>query len=144
MNITNEDNNEYKKGVNRLVKTSKLLGGMTGSLAGAIVGLAIGGLPGAIIGASTSQAFAEQAGDLLSSFTQQILSSGEIRKVDDVVYFTIQGIEKRLGKEKPRADIFSQDDNTSSKNEQQFRTAAEEIFEGILFAAKNEHEEKKS
>jgi hypothetical protein len=74
---------------------------------------------------------------VLEDFTNRTLSHTEVSKIKTVVEATILEINSRLdGGATPRDDGFFTDEQTG-------RTKAEEIFEGVLLKARDQHEEKK-
>jgi hypothetical protein len=73
----------------------------------------------------------------LDDFTHRVLSRNEANKIKTVIEATILEINSRLdGGATPRDDGFFTDEQTG-------RTKAEEIFEGVLLKARDQHEEKK-
>lgn len=67
----------------------------------------------------------------------RVLSGNEVKKIDTVIEASILAINSRLdGGAKPRDDGFFTDDESG-------RTKAEEILEGVLQKARDQHEEKK-
>lgn len=73
----------------------------------------------------------------LEDFTHRVFSRNEVKKIGTVIEATVLEINSRLdGGATPRDDGFFTD-------EQSGRTKAEEIFEGVLLKARDQHEEKK-
>ncbi len=110
------------------------------SAAGAgVVSIAITALAGPsnvgaaiVLGSITSKSI-----EILGDMAQRHLSDRERSRVGAVASFAISNIANRLDTgELPRADQFMFSSNG--------RSDADELFEGILIKAKNEHEEKKA
>lgn len=105
-------------------------GGAIGFLAGGAAGAAIGGVLGVIISKGAIR--------LLSDFADRFLSKREKIRVGATAAFALAKIKLYLDAgHKPRNDRFF-------NNKEGERSNAEEIFEGVLLKAKNEHEEKKA
>lgn len=106
---------------------------ITGSVAGAGIGLVLGGPPGAIAGAAAGPAVSH----VLHDFARRHLSERERVRVGAVVQYTTQFI--RAGADAGRDvrnDGFFQ---TRGRD----RPGAEEVAEGVLQAAQHEYEERK-
>jgi hypothetical protein len=74
---------------------------------------------------------------ILEDFTHRVLSRNETKKIQTVIEATILEINSRLdGGATPRDDGFFTDEHSG-------RTKAEEILEGVLLKARDQHEEKK-
>ncbi len=106
--------------------TSAAAGGIIGFLTGGPAGAAVGGPLGILIRKA------------LSDITNRVLSTREKIRVGATAQFAITKIKERLNSgDKLRSDGFFEE-------KQKGRSDAEEIFEGVLLKAKNEHEEKKT
>lgn len=109
---------------------------LTGALAGAAIGM-LGGaeaaLGGAAAGATLSTALKHVAGQI----RQRVLARGEEARIGATLAFTIVAVSDRLAAgEHIRPDWFAD----ASDND---RTAAEEVGEGVLLAARDEFQQKK-
>lgn len=111
----------------------------TGSeVAGAATGAAIGSLTGSPAGAALGGAVGVIISKGLSDITNRFLSNREKVRVGATAAFAITKIKSRLDAgDKLRNDGFFE-------KKEKARSDAEEIFEGVLLKAKNEHEEKKT
>jgi len=106
--------------------TGAASGGAIGFLIGGPVGAALGGLSGVVICRT------------LSEIAGRLLSHRETVRVGATAIFAITKIKERLDSgDKLRDDGFFE-------SKKKVRSDAEEIFEGVLLKAKNEHEEKKT
>lgn len=110
---------------------------MAGKATGAALGFVIGGLPGAMIGSASvpvvQRLFKELGGDL----KERMLAPREKVKIGLAITYAANKIQDKLKVgEQLRDDDFFQSCNSD-------RNTAEEIIEGVLFAAQREHEEKK-
>jgi len=107
---------------------------ITGAAAGSGIGFLIGGPAGAALGGPLGILIRKA----LSDITNRVLSTREKIRVGATAQFAITKIKERLNSgDKLRDDGFL-------KDKERRRTDAEEIFEGVLLKAKNEHEEKKT
>lgn len=107
---------------------------VTSSGIGAVIGFLMGNLPGAAAGAMIAPCAKKILGDIIN----RTLSTREKLRVADTTIFTIEKIVHNLNSGmKPRDDGFFNRSNAD-------RSEADEIFEGVLLKAKNEHEEKKT
>lgn len=108
--------------------TGAAAGGGLGFFAAGPVGAAAGALAGTLLG---------QMLEIGGEMCHRALSTRETKRVGASLGFTAVAIQERLDQgERPRDDGFFTRDETS-------RSAAEELFEGVLLKCKNEHEEKK-
>ncbi len=106
--------------------TGAASGSAIGFLIGGPVGAALGGLSGVVIGRT------------LLEIAGRLLSHRETVRIGATATFAITKIKERLDSgDKLRNDGFF-------KEQEEGRSDAEEIFEGVLLKAKNEHEEKKT
>ncbi len=107
---------------------------ITGAAAGGIIGFLTGGPAGAAVGGPLGVLIRRA----LSDITNRVLSTREKIRVGATAQFAITKIKERLNSgDKLRSDGFFEE-------KQKGRSDAEEIFEGVLLKAKNEHEEKKT
>ncbi len=107
---------------------------ITGAAAGGIVGLLIGGPTGAAIGGPLGILIRKSISDMAN----RVLSTREQTRVGATAQYAITRVKERLNSgDKLRDDGFFE---AKGKG----RADAEEIFEGVLLKAKNEHEEKKT
>jgi len=134
--ITPQTNNESES-VEKLIDSGMDIAG--NALAGAAVGFFTNGPVGAVIGGVSGAAgpvatqLLKQAGE----FTQRVLGHREEVRVGATLIFAVEKIRENIAKgHQIRQDGFFQDQPSE-------RSAAEEIFEGVLLAAQREHEEKK-
>jgi hypothetical protein len=108
-------------------------------IGGAAVGAALGSLAGpggTVAGAAIGAAVGEACVVVLDDLAQRFLSPREEQRVGGVAALAIEGIkERRLWDEVRDDDFFVRNGGASSP--------AEEIFEGVLLNAKQEHEELK-
>jgi hypothetical protein len=111
----------------------------TGSdIAGAATGGAIGFLTGGPGGAALGGSLGVLISKGLSDITNRVLSTREKMRVGATATFALAKIKTRLDSgDKLRSDGFFDEKKTG-------RSDADEIFEGVLLKAKNEHEEKKT
>jgi len=121
--------------VNSLIS---LGGDIAGSAVGGAIGFLAGGPTGAAIGEALGVVISKSSMKLLSDFADRTLSKREKIRVGATAAFALVKIESHLDAGfTPRDDGFFE---TKGKE----RSDAEEIFEGVLLKAKNEHEEKKA
>jgi len=111
----------------------------TGSdIAGAATGEALGFLTAGPGGAAFGGAVGVIISKVLSDIANRLLSNREKKRVGATATFALTKIKSRLD-----AGDKRRDDGFFEKKEKR-RSDAEEIFEGVLLKAKNEHEEKKA
>ncbi len=107
-------------------------------IAGAAVGGAIGFLIGGPLGAAAGGPIGIATEKLISDFADRILSEREKIRVGATATYAILKIKSYIDEgQDPRTDGFF-DVNGGERSD------AEEIFEGVLLKAKNDHEEKKA
>ena len=108
-------------------------------IGGAAVGSAIGSLAGPL-GAATGAALGAAVGEIcvvvLDDLANRYLSPREEQRVAGVAALAIEAIRERLLLEPKRDDDFFDGDPSNP-------SAAEELFEGVLLNAKQEHEQLK-
>jgi len=128
------DEEKTENGVKCLIEAgSEITGGATGAAIGLLFAGPAGSVIGGAIGPLVSRVLIQIAEDLQERF----LSKREKARIGAVIYYATIKIQEKLEEgNPPRSDEFFQ--KTSGG-----RPAAEEIFEGVLLAAKREHEEKK-
>lgn len=125
------DEDEKVKGI---VETGSEIAGAT---AGAAVGLLVGGPIGAVAGAAASPVTARTLRGLAVEFRERVLGHREEVRVGAAIAFASDKIREKLeAGEQPRQDDFFTD-------EEQNRSTAKEVFEGVILAAQREAEEKK-
>ncbi len=110
-----------------------------GKIGGSALGGAIGSLAGpggTVLGAALGAAVSETCVVVLDDLANRYLSPKEQQRVAGVAALAIDGIRERLLFEGKRDDGFFESTNDSP-------TAAEELFEGMLLTAKQEHEQLK-
>ncbi len=108
-----------------------------GDIAGPAVGSAVGFLVGGPGGAALGGALGGLASRVVHDMANRLLSTREEIRVGAAAFYAIDGIMERLRSGcEPRQDGFF-------AAKEQGRPDAEEVFEGVLLKAKNEHEEKK-
>lgn len=108
-------------------------------IGGAAVGGAVGSLAGpagTVAGAAIGAAVGEACVVVLDDLAQRYLSPREEQRVAGVAALAIDGIRERLHWDQKRDDDFFDADGESP-------SAAEELLEGVLLNAKQEHEELK-
>ena len=117
----------------------KILLGHGVKIVGAGVGAVVQGLispsdsmAGAVIGATLGQGCA----NVLDDVAQRFMSLKEKERVGGVAAIAISEIKERLLWEEPRSDGFLDESENGP-------SPAEEVFEGVLLAAKQEHEQQK-
>ncbi|WP_176393903.1 hypothetical protein [Pseudomonas putida] len=98
-----------------------------------LIGGTLGGLPGSVASAAAAKACEL----VIEDIAERMLSTREQHKVGGVAALAIDGIRERLQWESPRNDGFFE------RKEDDQPSPGEEIFEGVLLAAKQEHERKK-
>lgn len=115
-----------------LRKGIAVAGSATGQAAAAIVGGTLAGPPGALAGAAVGKVCEIIIEDLANRY----LSNREEVRVSGVAALAVDDIRERLmlGAEPRQDDFFNIVDGNSP---------AQEIFEGVLLSAKQEHEQKK-
>jgi len=107
---------------------------ITGAASGSAIGFLIGGPVGAALGGLSGVIICRS----LSEIAGRLLSHRETVRVGATATYAITKIKSRLDSgDKLRNDGFF-------KEQEEGRSDAEEIFEGVLLKAKNEHEEKKT
>jgi hypothetical protein len=108
-------------------------------IGGAAVGSAVGSLAGpvgTVAGAAIGAVVGEVCVVVLDDLAKRLLSPREEQRVAGVAALAIDGIRERLLLEPKRDDgFFDSDADTPSP--------AEELFEGVLLSAKQEHEQLK-
>lgn len=121
-----------------IVDTATEYGGaVASSVVGAAIGGSVAGPLGAISGAITGTAIETIVKKMGKEIKERMLSKSEEKKIDTVYTATCEEISNKLNNGcQLRNDGFFEE---SDKN----RSYAEEIFEGTLFAAQRESEEKK-
>lgn len=124
---------KHERAVRLLKKGADVAGSSTGAAVGALVGGGLAGPPGAIAGA----AIGKVCEIVLVDVADRMLSQREQVKVGGVAAIAIDEIQDRLHWESPREDGFFCREVAGEPS------AGEELFEGILLAAKQEHEQKK-
>jgi len=110
-----------------------------GKIGGSALGGAIGSLAGpegTVIGAALGAAVSETCVLVLDDLANRYLSPKEQQRVAGVAALAIDGIRDRLLFEARRDDGFFESTDGGP-------AAAEELFEGLLLAAKQEHEQLK-
>jgi len=112
------------------------------SAGSAIVGTATGGavsfVTGGLAGATLGGPLGVITSKVLSDIANRLLSTREETRVGATAWYALNKIKsRRASGDKPRTDGFF-------KSKEKGRPDAEEIFEGVLLKAKNEHEEKKA
>lgn len=114
-----------------LSRGAKIAGAGAGGAAGALVGP-----EGAVLGAAVGAAVGELCVGVLDDLAQRYLSPKEQQRVGAVASLSINAIRERRHWEQIRDDdFFDHDDDIPSP--------AEELFEGVLLTAKQEHEQLK-
>lgn len=123
------------KGAQKLIKAGS-------DLAGAAVGGALGFLAGDALTAAVGAMAGGVVTNLLTDVSNRMLSAREKTRVGATAAIAIEHIRKRVAQgEKLRQDEFFEKQSEPESGES--RSQAEEIFEGVLLKAKNDHEEKK-
>lgn len=123
------------KKVRSLISTGSEI---AGAATGGAIGFLAGGLGGAAIGGASGVIISKGVTKLLCDFADRFLSKRETIRVGATAAFALMKIKAHLDAgSNPRNDGFF--DEKAGK-----RSDAEEIFEGVLLKAKNEHEEKKA
>ncbi len=107
---------------------------ITGAAGGGGIGFLIGGPAGAALGGPLGILIRRG----LSDIANRILSTRERKRVGATAWYAITKIEERRNS----GDMLRDDGFFEAKGKE--RSDAEEIFEGVLLKAKNEHEEKKT
>lgn len=107
---------------------------IAGSTAGGAISYLLGDMGGAAIGPALGILISTG----LSDIANRLLSTREQARVGATAAYAIERIKSRIDSEdKLRNDGFFESEGNT-------RSDAEEIFEGVLLKAKNEHEEKKT
>ena len=107
---------------------------ITGAATGGGIGFLIGGPAGAAVGGPLGILIRRG----LSDIANRVLSTREKIRVGATAWYAITKIEERRNS----GDMLRDDGFFEAKGKE--RPGAEEIFEGVLLKAKNEHEEKKT
>lgn len=129
-----EEPDKQEKAAIRLLKIGS---GAAGGLAGSAVGLFFGGPVGAIAGGAAGAALKEVLITVGEIGLRQLSQREEIR-IGTAAISAGNTIARRLeAGEKLRSDEFFESEDENS------RSSAHEIFEGVLLKCKNGHEEKK-
>lgn len=132
----NNQKNDIENGESALLVSRKLLTTYSEQF-GLATGAFLGGLVVGPLGSALGVLLGENIKSLVADFSKRMFSNIETKRVESVLRFTIEGICKKLWRgDSLRKDIFSK--------EQRICSDSEEILEGILLSAKNEHEEKKA
>jgi len=117
---------------------SEIVGDSAGAAIGFILGASFGGLGGAVVGAGLGKLTSKSIEKIITDFSNRSLSKREEVRVGATAALAIVKIQKCLDSGYTlRDDGFFTVQYTG-------RSDAEEIFEGALLKAKNEHEEKKT
>lgn len=112
-------------------------GSAASSAAGAVIGGSVAGPLGAVGGAMAGTAIENIAKKIGKEIKERMLSKSEEKKIDTVFDSACKKITDKLNE----GMQLRQDDFFAKTGEN--RSSAEEIFEGTLFAAQRESEEKK-
>lgn len=124
-----------KEKVKSLISTGSAI---AGAATGGAIGFLTGGPGGAAIGGASGVVISKGVTKLLSDIADRFLSKRETMRVGATAAFALVKIESYLDAgSNPRDDGFF-DEKAGERSD------AEEIFEGVLLKAKNEHEEKKA
>lgn len=131
MNEINQTN-ESKKVYSVLKMGAEMFGGMASTAAGLITISSLGPMGVVLLGG-----LGAGISKLIVDVTERQLSKRELTRMGGTAYVALTKIHEDIesGKEIRKDDFFE------SSNFQ--RSSAEEIFEGVLIKAKNEHEERK-
>lgn len=123
-----------QKGIVELLGAgSEIVGGVAGAAVGLMVAGPAGGIAGGGIGPGITYALKKLGNEVYRRF----LAPREQQRIGGVIAFGVKRIKEKLDSgEKVRADDFF-DSQTES------RSAAEEVYEGVILAAQRSHEEKK-
>jgi hypothetical protein len=110
---------------------------ITGGLGGALIGLLVAGPLGGVIGAGGAPVITTLIKRLAAEIKERLLGPREQVRIGAVYSFAIDKIlkNKETGKELRQDSFFD-----TNQNE---RSAAEEIFEGVILKAQREYEETK-
>lgn len=134
MDIDDALSREQDEKVTDIVQTGTDIAGAT---TGAAIGLLIGGPPGAVAGAAAGPAAARTLRGLAVEFRERVLGHREEVRVGATISFASAKIKEKLENgEQPRQDGFFIDEEDN-------RSTAKEVFEGVVLAAQREAEEKK-
>lgn len=112
-------------------------GSVASNAVGAVIGGAVAGPLGIVSGAMAGTAIENIAKRIGKEIKERLLSKSEVRKIDTVYTAACKKISEKInsGCNLRNDDFFAETDKD--------RSTAEEIFEGTLFAAQRESEEKK-
>jgi hypothetical protein len=125
---------EESKGKELIETGAKIVGGATGGVVGFLFGGPIGAAAGGATGVLVSKATAAVVNDI----SGRVMSYLEQRRVATAAYRTVESVRAKVESgETPRKDeafVGCGEDG---------RSAAQQIFEGVLQRCKNEYEEKK-
>lgn len=122
--------NQPTEGTVKLIKAGSAI---AGSVAGTVAGFLAGGPGGAVLGAALGPLITELGSEIASRF----LAPRETERIGAAMALAVYRIKEKLDSgEKPRTDGFFE-------KEPDGRSAAEEVYEGVLIAAQREHQEKK-
>lgn len=117
----------------KIANAVKGIGNTVGSVASGITTLALPGVEGVLVGTLANGIIVKVFEDI----GNRILSERENKKIIEAYAYSIEKISDNIqANKKLRVDDFFSNDETNRSN-------AEEIFEGVLFSAQKEHEEKK-
>lgn len=114
-----------------------ITGNAMGQVAGAMVGTAIAGPPGAAAGGFAGAVVQSLFNKVGEDIKNRILSKKEEERIGKVMNMASEKIQKNKysGKKLRKSDFFDANE--------QGRSTAEEILEGVLFMAQREYEERK-
>jgi len=128
-----------KKLIQKLVDPGiRYLGKVEGAALGSTVGLFIAGPLGAVAGAVGGTAITDLFNNTAEELEKKYISKRESERIGVAAIYAINRIIANFDKNLPlRSDNFFVQDPVIDRSE------ADEILEGTLIAAKNEHEEKK-
>ncbi|MBN8857030.1 MAG: hypothetical protein J0H29_01505 [Sphingobacteriales bacterium] len=110
---------------------------ITGGIGGALIGTALAGPVGLVIGGASGPIMAKMLKEFGVEIQKRIVGPREEKRIGAAYFYAIEKIlqNKESGKEIRDDGFFTADDSG--------RSAAEEIFEGIILKSQREYEEKK-
>jgi len=130
-----DQTNDKSQPIDELI--SNIMSQSVGGAVGAAIGPVIAGPIGGALGSGTGAMIATALQNLYVEFKHRVLGPRERMRIDETLRFGAIKVKENITNGRQiRQDSFFQDQPSE-------RSAAEEIFEGVLLAAQREHEEKK-
>lgn len=112
---------------------------IAGGISGGLIGFALGGPLGAAAGGPAGQVIGHVTKSVVTDIANRTMSHYERKRVGIAAVRTLKAIDERL----EAGELLRNDASFNEANSDE-RSAAEELFEGVLLKCKSEYEEKKT